>query len=99
MSPYDNLLSVHSPGAASGQAGKPYTLHVRVVFPTYLCFREEAYSLLSKSPFFGTWDPDVLRNYVDYALIEDSSGQVSLKCTNFQVRTRAPGTGVTPAEN
>jgi hypothetical protein len=41
--------------------------------------------MLSGSPFFGTWDPDVLRNYVDYALTEDSSGQVRLKCTNIQV--------------
>ncbi|KAH9988077.1 Alpha/beta hydrolase family-domain-containing protein [Russula compacta] len=46
--------------------------------------REEAYSLLSKSPFFGAWDPGVLKNYVNYALVEDSSGQVSLKCTNVQ---------------
>ncbi|KAN0107765.1 Alpha/beta hydrolase family domain containing protein [Russula decolorans] len=46
--------------------------------------REEAYSLMSKSPFFGTWDPDVLRNYVDYALVEDSSGKVRLKCSNIQ---------------
>ncbi|KAI9463967.1 Alpha/Beta hydrolase protein [Lactarius psammicola] len=46
--------------------------------------REEAYSLLSKSPFFGSWDPDVLRNYVEHALVEDASGQVRLKCTNFQ---------------
>jgi len=46
--------------------------------------REEAYSLLSQSPFFGSWDQDVLRNYVEYALVEDASGQVRLKCTNFQ---------------
>lgn len=46
--------------------------------------REEAYSLLSKFPFFGSWDPDVLRNYVEYALVQDASGQVRLKCTNFQ---------------
>jgi len=52
----------------------------RSVWPS----REDAYSLLSRSPFFGTWDPDVLRDYVDYALIEDSSGQVRLKCTNIQ---------------
>ncbi|KAI0289945.1 Alpha/Beta hydrolase protein [Russula brevipes] len=52
----------------------------RSVWPS----REEAYTLLSKSPFFGTWDPDVLRTYVDYALVEDSSGRVSLKCTSIQ---------------
>jgi hypothetical protein len=46
---------------------------------------------MCKSPFFGNWDPDVLRNYVDYALIEDSSGEVSLKCTNFQVRVDVIG--------
>lgn len=46
--------------------------------------REEAYSLFRKSPFFGSWDPDVLRMYVEYALIEDASGQIRLKCTNFQ---------------
>lgn len=51
--------------------------------------REEAYSLLSKSPFFGAWDPHVLRNYVDNALVEDTSGRVRLKCTNNQVRTYA----------
>ena len=44
---------------------------------------------MSKSPFFGTWDPDVLRNYVDYALVEDSSGEVRLKCANIQVRAHA----------
>ena len=49
---------------------------------------EEAYSLMSKSPFFGSWDPEVLRIYVEYALAEDASGQVRLKCTNFQVRTQ-----------
>jgi hypothetical protein len=65
----------------------------RVVFLTSLRLREEAYTLLSKSPFFGTWDPDVLRSYVDYALVEDSSGQVSLKCTSIQVRARATSTG------
>ncbi|KAH9053618.1 Alpha/Beta hydrolase protein [Lactarius vividus] len=46
--------------------------------------REEAHSLLSKSPFFGSWDPDVLRSYVEYALAEDASGRVRLKCTNIQ---------------
>ncbi|KAI0299442.1 Alpha/beta hydrolase family-domain-containing protein [Multifurca ochricompacta] len=52
----------------------------RNVWPT----REEALSLLSKSPFFGAWDPDVLRRYIDYALNEDSSGQIRLKCTTIQ---------------
>lgn len=73
------------------------------MFLTRQCFSEEAYSLLSKSPFFGTWDPDAFRSYVDYALVEDSSGRVSLKCTNIQVRAHVtsaqelrllkPGTG------
>jgi len=46
--------------------------------------REEAYSLMRKSPFFGAWDPDVLRIYVEYALVEDANGHVRLKCTNVQ---------------
>ncbi|KAH9996292.1 Alpha/beta hydrolase family-domain-containing protein [Russula vinacea] len=46
--------------------------------------REEAYSMMSKSPFFGTWDPDAFRSYIDYALVEDSSGGVSLKCNKIQ---------------
>lgn len=45
--------------------------------------REEAYSLLRKSSFFGTWDPEVLRSFVNYALVEDSSGKVRLKCSNI----------------
>ena len=60
------------------------------IFSHVVCVREEAYSLLSKSPFFGTWDSDVLMNYVDYALIEDTSGRVRLKCIDAQVRTRTP---------
>jgi len=46
--------------------------------------REEAYSLMRESSFFGSWDPDVLRDYVDYALVEDPTGRVRLKCTNIQ---------------
>ncbi|KAF8480044.1 Alpha/beta hydrolase family-domain-containing protein [Russula ochroleuca] len=46
--------------------------------------REEAYSLMRKSPYFGAWDPDVFRSYVDYALVEDSSGKVTLKCNTIQ---------------
>jgi len=87
MSIYDNLSLVHSPGVVCGRVGK-YLSHLQVLFLTCQCFREEAYSLMSKSPFFGTWDPDVLRNYVDYALVEDSSGNVRLKCSNIQVRTK-----------
>ncbi|KAI9438201.1 Alpha/Beta hydrolase protein [Lactarius indigo] len=46
--------------------------------------REEAHTLMAKSPFFGSWDPDVLRSYIEYALVEDASGRVRLKCTNLQ---------------
>jgi len=52
----------------------------RSVWPS----RDEAYSLMRKSSFFGSWDPDVLRDYVDYALVEDSGGRVRIKCTNIQ---------------
>jgi hypothetical protein len=61
------------------------------MFLTRPCFREEAYSMMSKSPFFGTWDPDAFRSYIDYALVEDSSGGVSLKCNKIQVREHATG--------
>jgi hypothetical protein len=84
---YDNLSLVRSHGAVCGRAGKHLCL-LQVLFLTCPCFREEAYSLMSKSPFFGTWDPDVLRNYVDYALVEDSCGKVRLKCSNIQVRAK-----------
>jgi hypothetical protein len=43
---------------------------------------------MSRSPFFGAWDPDVLRDYVEYALVEDSSGKARLKCSNIQVRAK-----------
>jgi len=60
--------------------------------------RAEAYSLLSKSPFFSSWDPDVLRIYVEHALIEDASGQIRLKCTNLQeAAVFADGTTATEA--
>jgi hypothetical protein len=87
MSVYNDLSLVRSPGAMCGRVGKHLYL-LQVLFFTCPRFREEAYSLMSKSPFFGTWDPDVLRNYVDYALVEDSSGKVRLKCSNIQVRRK-----------
>jgi len=83
----DNLSLVRLPGAVCGQVGKHLSL-LQVLFLTCPCFSEEAYFLMSRSPFFGTWDPDVLRNYVDYALVEDSSGKVRLKCSNIQVRVK-----------
>ncbi len=86
MSIYDNLSLVRSPVVVCGRVGKH--LYLQTLFLTRLCCREEAYALMSKSPFFGTWDPDVLRNYVDYALVEDSSGKARLKCSNIQVRAR-----------
>ncbi|KAI0058362.1 alpha/beta-hydrolase [Artomyces pyxidatus] len=46
--------------------------------------REEAYRLLSASPFFGAWSPDVLKSYVEHALAVDPSGQVKLKCSGVQ---------------
>jgi hypothetical protein len=93
MSRFENLSLVRSPGAVCGRVGRQSHLRgmLQVMILTLPCFREEAYSLMSKSPFFGTWDPDVLRNYVDYALVEDSSGEVSLKCTNLQVRADVIG--------
>ncbi|KAF8556562.1 alpha beta-hydrolase [Imleria badia] len=46
--------------------------------------REEALQLFQKSPFFGAWHPDVLRLYVDHALIDDAEGGVRLKMSGLQ---------------
>ena len=81
------MLLVRSRGAAFGRPGVLHTSHGSAYRSlTGSRLSEQAYSLLSKSPFFGSWDPDVLRVYVEYALVEDASGQVQLKCTNLQVR-------------
>ena len=86
---YKNMLLVRSRGAMSGRHGVSHISrgsgHRSL---TGSRPSEEAYSLMSKSPFFGSWDPDVLRIFVEYALVEDASGQVRLKCTNFQVRAQ-----------
>ena len=93
MKPYEGLLLAHFPGAVFGQLGKLSVLQDFYVVDIWLNFSEEAYALLSKSTFFGAWDQDVLRSYVDYALTEDSSGQVRLKCTNIQVPAHATDRG------
>ncbi|TFY83002.1 hypothetical protein EWM64_g1010, partial [Hericium alpestre] len=46
--------------------------------------REEALRLLGGSPFFGAWDPEVLKLYVDYGLVEDAKGGVRLKTSGVQ---------------
>ena len=81
------MFSVRSRGAASGRPGVSHTSHGSAYRSlTGSRLSEEAYSLLSKSSFFGSWDPEVLRVYVEYALVEELSGQVRLKCTTLQVR-------------
>jgi hypothetical protein len=52
-------------------------------------FREEAYKLLKASKFFGTWDDDVLKMYVEHGMIEDQNGGVKLKCAGFNVGVEA----------
>ncbi|VDB90050.1 unnamed protein product [Peniophora sp. CBMAI 1063] len=42
--------------------------------------RQAAYNSLAANPFFGIWDKEVLDVYVKYALAEDGSGEVRLKC-------------------
>lgn len=46
--------------------------------------REEALRLFKKSPFFNTWHPEVLQNYVDYALTNAPEGGVTLKISGLQ---------------
>ncbi|KAJ1301022.1 hypothetical protein OPQ81_003445 [Rhizoctonia solani] len=45
--------------------------------------RESAKSGFLKSPFFQTWHPDVLADYIKYGTIEDEEG-VRLKCSGYQ---------------
>ena len=86
VSKYENMLLVRSRGAASGGPGVSYSSRGSARHPlTCSHLSAEASSLFSKSPFFSSWDSDVLRMYLEYALIEDASGQVRLKCTNLQV--------------
>lgn len=90
---------MRSRGAASGRPGVLYNSQGSARRSlTGSCLSEEAHSLMSKSPFFGSWDPDVLRAFVEYALVEDASGQIRLKCTNFQVRGQV-GTREWPADS
>ncbi|KZV61471.1 alpha/beta-hydrolase [Peniophora sp. CONT] len=42
--------------------------------------RAAAYKALAANPFFGSWDKEVLDIYVKYALVEEESGEVRLKC-------------------
>ena len=86
MRTYGREPLVRSTGAASVEpAGHTFT-STSHLSSDILCFKEEAYPPLSKSPCFGMWDPDVLRNYADYALVEDTSGRVRLKYTITYVR-------------
>ncbi|KAF9230425.1 Alpha/Beta hydrolase protein [Melanogaster broomeanus] len=41
--------------------------------------REDALKQFKKSPFFCTWNPEVLQLYVDHGLTDDSNGGVKLK--------------------
>ncbi|KAH7337715.1 Alpha/beta hydrolase family-domain-containing protein [Rhizoctonia solani] len=45
--------------------------------------REAAKSGLLKSPFFRSWHPDVLADYIKYGTIQDDQG-VRLKCSGYQ---------------
>ncbi|KAG9313781.1 Alpha/Beta hydrolase protein [Chiua virens] len=46
--------------------------------------REEAFQLMKKSPFFNVWHPEVLRDFVDHAVIDDPDGGVKLKMPPLQ---------------
>ncbi|KAI0316957.1 Alpha/beta hydrolase family-domain-containing protein [Amylostereum chailletii] len=46
--------------------------------------REEASRLLKASPFFGAWDDEVFRSYIEHGLTEDANGNVRLKCSGVQ---------------
>lgn len=46
--------------------------------------REEAHRLLKQSPFFATWDSDVLKLYVEHGLYPDPDGGVRLKTSGVQ---------------
>jgi hypothetical protein len=54
----------------------------------YLLYREEALKILSKNPFFGAWDPEVLKIYVEYGTTpsRDSSSNpiIRLKMPSIQ---------------
>ncbi|KAJ1301034.1 hypothetical protein OPQ81_003455 [Rhizoctonia solani] len=45
--------------------------------------RESAKSGFVKSPFFQTWHPDVLADYIKYGIVEDEQG-ARLKCSGYQ---------------
>ncbi|KAF9238987.1 Alpha/Beta hydrolase protein [Melanogaster broomeanus] len=45
--------------------------------------REEALQLFKKSPFFSTWNPEVLQLYVDHGLTDDPHGGVKLKMSGL----------------
>ncbi|KAH7337716.1 Alpha/beta hydrolase family-domain-containing protein [Rhizoctonia solani] len=45
--------------------------------------RESTKSQFLKSPFFQTWHPDVLADYVKYGTVQDDQG-VRLKCSGYQ---------------
>ncbi|CUA71854.1 hypothetical protein RSOLAG22IIIB_04799 [Rhizoctonia solani] len=55
--------------------------------------RESAKSGLLNSPFFQSWHPDVLADYITYGIVQDNEG-VRLKCSGYQASE-----AVTFAEN
>ncbi|KAF9238990.1 hypothetical protein BU15DRAFT_74955 [Melanogaster broomeanus] len=44
--------------------------------------REDALQRFKKSPFFRTWNPEVLQLYVDHGLTDDSNGGIKLKMSS-----------------
>lgn len=58
-------------------------IHVRLLLPTKLSYRDEALKTLSASPFFGLWDSEVLKLYVEYGIYKDN-GVYRLKTSPMQ---------------
>ncbi|KAF7978749.1 hypothetical protein HWV62_44766 [Athelia sp. TMB] len=50
----------------------------------YWASKEEAQRLLQANPFFASWDPAVLRVYVEHGLVADNAGGVKLKTPGAQ---------------
>ena len=54
----------------------------------YITFRQEAFDILSKSSFFGAWDPEVLKLYIECGTTpsRDSNGKpiIRLKMPGIQ---------------
>lgn len=56
----------------------------------YGWYREEAKALFSASPFYKTWDPQVLDVWVECGLKDKDGGGVELKIPGIQVRVPYP---------